>query len=720
MDQVQEQNLTGEKEKSSSRVQFTDTVQFSGVSSLRKHGLRGPSKMSTYVENYRKKKAKQHSLPICKVIAKSPSSVEEQMKQRGYKMVTDQVLLDTPVKIEFNIARSVCEFNVRERTLLLLNQMKLVDPALKVKSKKNDTIWTDLNELPEDDLFNDHFKLKDLLFRKVRKLIVHLQLRTTLHINQLKYNENVKEILFQENIWLRPDRFDTRVESSPGVITMLSPKLVNRDGYTEELITALAAANLFIQKQAEEHQDNEIAGERPDTPIQVKEVPKFYLETSIKKWKDLKAEVIRVNCAKEDSEFLKSLLSAAYEQHHITSGVFLPEGLHLIETSELVYNILETHNEYIKNVTSIPLRGISSKDFSTVIPAKQKSIREMLLEIDGVQSIEKTRDRFGPGKWLVITTKAKATAVIQQIEKQIGILYKYQYGQTKLITAGSRRIVHPTMKNSSISTYAEILQNKYKPTHMDQNKQANTASQQEVSKTLPSTDKIAEDGQTMEAQDVEDVQAEVIMQERTSQLISPEVTQSILDRLDAMEKNQASLKQTQGEMEITHNQKYNEKKKYLEKTETKVKDLSINTILDKKLAEFRTEYENKLTETETNIANNISKKMDKKVEAITLNVANQVARDIMALFSQYLPPTSNRSGTPQISGTNTPMITQDLPATPLRREILTLNSPIQQPQLGTVQVTERMVEDKGFESENNTTLPCSTHDNTYEQLSELE
>ena len=70
-----------------------------------------------------------------------------------------------------------------------------MDKELKVKSTKDDTqVWTDLNELPEDENFNTHFQLKDLLFRKMRKLIVHLRLNTSLHINRLKYSEAVKRI----------------------------------------------------------------------------------------------------------------------------------------------------------------------------------------------------------------------------------------------------------------------------------------------------------------------------------------------------------------------------------------------------------------------------------------------------------------------------------------------------------------------------------------------
>ena len=49
---------------------------------------------------------------------------------------------------------------------------------------------------------------------------------------------------------------------------------------------------------------------------------------------------------------------------------------------------------------------------------------------------------------------------MEKTEANLGILYKYQTGQKKLIMAGNKRIVHPTMPKSSLSTYAEILQKK--------------------------------------------------------------------------------------------------------------------------------------------------------------------------------------------------------------------------------------------------------------------
>lgn len=109
-----------------------------------------------------------------------------------------------------------------------------------------------------------------------------MTLITSLHVNQIKYREEVKEYLFTYDIWFKPDHFETKVESSPGSITMLHPKLINRDEYKEEMckVPQETMANLHGQVGKI---DNEQIGESSGLSIKdKKQVPKFYLEISVK------------------------------------------------------------------------------------------------------------------------------------------------------------------------------------------------------------------------------------------------------------------------------------------------------------------------------------------------------------------------------------------------------------------------------------------------------
>ena len=212
-------------------------------------------------------------------------------------------------------------------------------------------------------------------------------------MNQIKFNEKVKEHIFQKKIWLKLDMFETKVESSPVVMLMLHPRLANRNQLTEDMELIMQET---VQKLQLCHTEN--CNEMDDTRINKTGKPRstsqFYLEMSIKKWRDLNVEVIRINCVEEDAEFIKYLLSSSGEHGSLQKGVFLLEGLHLMERKELVYNMLYEHESYTKELTGIPVSGIGYKDLETEIPGKQKSVKDIIMNIPGVVSIEKkTRTR---------------------------------------------------------------------------------------------------------------------------------------------------------------------------------------------------------------------------------------------------------------------------------------------------------------------------------------
>eukprot|EP00957_Ditylum_brightwellii_P049442 3751137-Ditylum_brightwellii.AAC.1 len=58
-------------------------------------------------------------------------------------------------------------------------------------------------------------------------------------------------------------------------------------------------------------------------------LPKFVMYTGSKKWgphhNRVEAYVVNVQCAAEDAPYMKTLLLAAYEQHLITIGSFVPQ-----------------------------------------------------------------------------------------------------------------------------------------------------------------------------------------------------------------------------------------------------------------------------------------------------------------------------------------------------------------------------------------------------------
>ena len=173
-------------------------------------------------------------------------------------MVEDTTMVETPVCFEFNLDKSVQEFNVREKMINLLEKMKVVDNKLRLKSTIDSKLeWDNLNLLPENENFNTHFAMKELTFRRNRKVYVHVLIISEQHINRIKYNSEVKDLIFGENIWLKIDRHKTIIESSPGYITMPHPKLVNRETYaykiTEDILQTVKKQRHIKQGITDKH-----------------------------------------------------------------------------------------------------------------------------------------------------------------------------------------------------------------------------------------------------------------------------------------------------------------------------------------------------------------------------------------------------------------------------------------------------------------------------------
>ncbi len=598
-------------------------------------------------------KMRDRARPKFTMVAKSNEAMVEQIRERGVSMVNDKVMWETPVKVEFNFDRTVIEFNVREQTLILLTKMREIDRSIKVKSvQKNSSEWDDIKEIPEDDDFNDSFQTKEFLYRKSRKVVVHMKLVTSKHINQIKYSEHVKEFLFKQNVWLKTDRFDSKIESSPGLITMVHPKLINRDAYTQEVVATLAEAYSNITEKEQENLVESLGCEI--TAIQ--KVPTFYLEHSVKKWRELRAEVLRINCAKEDSEFLKYLFSLASEQNLLTRGEFLPEGLQLIENSQLVYDILQEHIEYLGRVTSIPLRGLTSSDFLTVVTEEKKTVREVLLGIEGVQSIEKARSRYFTDKWVKIIIKEKQSYILREFEERITVCYKHQKGQSKLVLAGPKKIVTPTLTGNRVHTYADILKKRYSK---------ETTS---LAKDHPNT-----------ARDIEDENVQEknggMNQEESTNLSSKKNPTRETTGTDSFQESENKLLQRIQEMEAKQLQmEIAQEQILLKQADTKKTELEddkqaernnteeiINNVIEQKIASIKDEYTIQLAKTEELIKTKIDRTLNDKVNTISVQVGNQVALQLMEMFQGYMSTGNSTGIPPNLATSGVPFITQESP-----------------------------------------------------------
>ena len=586
------------------------------------------------------------------VIAKSKANVDQLIKERGHKMTMDTRVWETPLKFEFNIDKYLYEYNVRVQTVEMLEMMKKHDPQLKVKSTISDyDEWGNMSSLPEDSEFTDHFQVKEFPYRTHRKVIVHMKLTTKYPVHRLKYTPEVKEYLFTNKIWLKIDRFNAKVESSPGSILMVHPKLINREGLKEELIWAMTEADMNLA-QAKEKDSNSSTEVQTKTNDSKAGIPYFYLENSIKRWGVSKVETIRVNCAKEDSGRLKTLLSSAGEQGLLTRGQFLPEGLQLMANKEVVTNMMLVHEQYIKNATGIPLRGLSETDMS-ISTKIGHTIRDTILEIDGVESIEKMRDGYSRGHWTIISTKQQEVAVLQKIEQSLSSLYSHQSGQTKLITAGDNSFTTKAAKSNSISTYAEILSNKYKGPAVK------TTDRGEVNK-----DQVSDQSTTAQLSMGKNLDTK-----RSSKKSDPGIkdtnneqdkTEELRNKIDAMETQHAEwMKEHKRLLEENRTNIITEQKQI----KTDAYQLNLDKLeerINKKIETVTERQEQQIQEVQNSMQKELNSTLERKVEQISITVGNQVTTQLLGAFQKYMQPMNSIERDQLNNSGLAPMITQEI------------------------------------------------------------
>ena len=646
------------------------------------------------------------------IIAKSISSIDQTMRERGLDMVEDKTLWVTPVKIEFNIDKQILQYNVREQVNTLLKKMQEVDSSLKIKSAADDTVeWTVITELPEDGDFSTHFKVNEFSFRKMRKVVVYMTLVTKLHINRIKYSEQVKEHLFSNNIWFKPDRFENKVESSPGVITMIHPKLINRDDYKEELKDLLQSVLPDFNEQDNTADTKLVAKEKAKTTGRRTGIPTFFLETSVKKWRDLSVEVVRINCAKEDSDFLKILLSFLSEQNGFKRGVFVPEGLHLIEGKELVYNILQAHEAFLRSITSIPLSGILAKDLSVVIPKKKKSLRDLILSLDGVESLERSRDRFRAGNFSVLVNRQKTKSVLDCLEKNIADFYTSQSGQTRMVRVGQTRMKTSNNTGNSVMSYAEALSTKYQISHTDQTKQSDTGI---VSRTSEPNNALGDNSTKLVDKRQVKEHAAVSPVLHSKQQPEDSMQKQILLKLKDMELKQADIQKKQEQLQKEQKQKPHKQQTGHNPTKPTFNEQAIEEIINTKMVAIQKEQDIKLREMETKIKLDVGEAIEQKADSISVTVGNYVTAQLMGLFQQYLIPKETKETHVIRAKQATPMITQEGQVTPIKPGNLLTDAHMEDypPSKGTD--TTEMLQALN-EIDPTTNRPCSPHDKLKEQ-----
>ena len=402
----------------------------------------------------------QKSTSDIKLVLSYTGGKTNSLKERGASMLEDRDLISTPVTIEFNLVNTTVEFHILKEVMTLFKLLRDQDHNIKIyDNPSTKMIWEENMKLMENDKFVEAFKMKEQTFRRGnKKITLHCTIESQFNINRLKYSETVKNYIFERNVWLKPDLYSTKVVSSPGFMTLVHPKITNKEEYIRELTNILQQTKIngnesVVREWKEIHNSN----------TQNTEVPKFHLETNMRKWGGIKTEVLTVQCTSEDAKYVKYLFAEAGTQGMIQKGQFVPSGIHLMEGKDVMRAILSEQQEFLDNVTSFHLSGISYEDMKYGKNG-QESIQDFLYKCKGVQAIESTYQTAERGSWLLVVEKEHLKGLSTDVGNNLAFLYQNRGGQTSKVVENRTnqvkqgyRLILVDNSQTKVGTYAEVL-----------------------------------------------------------------------------------------------------------------------------------------------------------------------------------------------------------------------------------------------------------------------
>ena len=333
------------------------------------------------------------------------------MAQRGEGMVEDNITKYTRVTIEFNPKREDQSFNVRQALMNLINAMWHVEPNIKIQSKITDETWGPSDALPTKQKFIDHYKVYTTTTKiNTSKVHVHVTMITNEEITRLKWRPAVRDYIFNHNIWIREDKFEAQVSSTPGYFINIHPRGTNRDDFAEEIKYALSQVEVDTKKR--------IVQDWLNNETEPQSIPPFEVRLALRKWGQIQTEVLSIECAKVHAQYMKYLISTAVETNLLNGCLFVPIGIHLMKSSEVLANLLRQHNHMIANLTTFEVYGIYPQhDNTNTEETRNQSIINTIKSSPMIHKMERTSNTEDRGIWTIIVEKSNEGSTRSFLEK---------------------------------------------------------------------------------------------------------------------------------------------------------------------------------------------------------------------------------------------------------------------------------------------------------------
>ena len=369
------------------------------------------------------------------------------MARRGDNLIEETVVKQTSIVIELNTKRQENEFNVREAFRGLMNTMWNADNSVKVVSKSENKVWGPGDKLPIDNEFIKYFNVTESNTQyETKKVYVHVDVRSTEDINRIKWRPIVRDYIFNENIWVKEDKFEAQISSSPGYFIGLHPRATNREEFKKRIEDAIG--------KVEVDQQLRVVKEWKDKQIDGNIMPKFTLSTTVRKWGQIKTEVIGLECVKSEAQYVKYLISNAVEYKHLVDCIFVPIGIHLMKSSEVLSSLLRQHNHYVANISTFEIYGIYPQMLEKLLPGQNCTLRESITNSGYIKHLEKTPVTETKGVWMVITNSNEEQKAKEFMEK---VAPKSTERPNNTI-GNTNKQWKPSNKDQVVGNYANMLE----------------------------------------------------------------------------------------------------------------------------------------------------------------------------------------------------------------------------------------------------------------------
>jgi len=418
----------------------------------------------------------QAAKPTGKYAHLSKDEVKAMMKARGENMIEETGEMETQMKIEFNIGNNITKYSVRQNAVKVLEKMKAIDATFSVKSVHDSTVWKDMNTLPINDEFGTHFNVREETSpRGPKKIVMHCKMISKKKIGDIKFDANLIHFLRENKIWLVVDKFDMRRLGSPGFFIDMHPRLTNLTNLHEKLCLVMKRTQLKDKSIMDEWKAKNPPKPANDLESMVgcyNPIPDFHIQSGRRAFGAgeirVQTDCLVVQSAAEDATYLKALLSSVYENQAFTKGMFVPAGIHLIESPTILCSLLRRHNKFLQETTAVTLFGMSTDSLDspvTLDSGEVLDLKEFIMQYGpGITGIEETNKTESDGKWFIMTKKSKASAVTDFLDKHLKEIFDQFVNDEDLLPgfpyprrapANTSRGFRPA--SSTVGTYASVL-----------------------------------------------------------------------------------------------------------------------------------------------------------------------------------------------------------------------------------------------------------------------